>query len=263
MNILDILAKKFDEEMKMTPEEEFRFLNDPEYKAEKIYNVYARKFIDPEGRVPRYSTVRATEHPFLSGFYKTYYYKPRTKNPFENRSAAFVHPLEKGAETMFINLGEDSMDPELRNLHEADHLWTVRGQRAGVQRDREFAQRAGIPTGEFVARYLKVLPYLRQKYPELNTIGYGHESTIKSQELENDPYTQFNEIMATLVALEMKNRVDLTKDPVLQKTLFDPRTAEAYKSLTGWRATRWDPKDPEPMQWRPELVSDIYKSLVK
>jgi hypothetical protein len=263
MSPLEIMAKEYEKKMKMTPEEELRFLNDPVYKAEKIYNVYARDFIDPEGRVSRYSSVPATGNPFVQGLTKTYYYKPLTGNPYERRSAAFVNPLEKGAETMFINLAEDSMDPGLRDLHEADHLWTIRGQRAGVQRDREFAKRAGIPTGEFVARYLKVLPYLRQKYPELNTIGYGHESTIKSKELENDPYTQFNEIMATLVGLEMKNGVDLTNDPVLQKTLFDPRTAEAYKSLTGWRATRWDARDPEPMKWRPELVSDIYKSLVK
>jgi hypothetical protein len=263
MSPLEILAKRYEAEMAMPREEELRFLNDPKYKAQKIYNVYAREFVDPSGRVPMYNSVPATEHPFMQGFTKTYYHKPPTGNPYERRSAAFVNPLEKGAETLFINLGEDSIDPELRNLHEADHLWTVRGMRAGVQRDREFAKRAGIPTGEFVSRYLKALPYLREKYPELNTIGYGHESTIKSKELANDPFTQFNEIMATLVGLEMKNGVDLTNDPVLQKTLFDPRTAEAYKSLTGWRATRWDPKDPVPMQWRPELVSDIYKSLVK
>ena len=55
------------------------------------------------------------------------------------------------------------------------------------------------------------------------------------------------EVLATLGGAESALGVDLTKDPVLRKTMFKDRDVrEAYNAVTGLRQTRLDPRDIPP-----------------
>ena len=78
---------------------------------------------------------------------------------------------------------------------------------------------------------------------------------LKELGAEKDAYlsgtaakTSTDELFASLSGLEEAKRIDLTKDPVLKKALFnnDLRMMEAYKASTGLRLDRLDSKDLPP-----------------
>ena len=60
--------------------------------------------------------------------------------------------------------------------------------------------------------------------------------------------------------VEAAQNVDLTKDPVLRKTLFKDRDIrETYNAITGLRQTRLDAKDLPPYTRQPEEPSMVGK----
>ena len=61
------------------------------------------------------------------------------------------------------------------------------------------------------------------------------------------------EVFASLSGLEEANRIDITKDKILRKELFDdnPALIEAYKAVTGLRQERLDAKDLTPYAYTP------------
>lgn len=84
------------------------------------------------------------------------------------------------------------------------------------------------------------LPYLKEKYGIDD--GYMTPEFIKQQ-----GRVGMYEILATLGGAESALGVDLTKDPVLRKTMFKDRNVrEAYNAVTGLRQTRLDPRDLPP-----------------
>lgn len=66
--------------------------------------------------------------------------------------------------------------------------------------------------------------------------------------LANPADSPFHEILADLNSYEMDRRIDVTKDPILRKSLFkdDDRLIEAYRSVAPNRADRLDAKDLPP-----------------
>lgn len=179
-------------------------------------------------------------HLYLQGFRRYNYYRP------DSGVGGFINKEESPVfQSMFINTAYP-VDPLITLFHEGDHLRTLR---SGVDRYKVFGKKRA---DDFVKKVHEVSPYLLEKYPELNTVGYI-KSTAKLS-----PETAFDEIMATLLALEMKRNLDLTEDPVLKNKIFDPITTELYRSMTGWRSTRWDAKDPPPNTPRINYLKELF-----
>ena len=72
------------------------------------------------------------------------------------------------------------------------------------------------------------------------------------------------EQLASLAGYEAANNVDLTKDPVLRKTLFsDKDVRETYNAITGLRQTRLDARDLPTYTRQPEPgITDKLKKLL-
>jgi hypothetical protein len=100
------------------------------------------------------------------------------------------------------------------------------------------------------------LDYINQKYGTMT--GYT-----------SSPNSPLYEKLTDLTALEAQTGVDLTKDPVLQQTLFsDPRYASVYNAMTIPRMTRLDPRDlptgqvlPNEMSWESQLKAKMNSLL--
>lgn len=86
------------------------------------------------------------------------------------------------------------------------------------------------------------LPSVQKRFTEL----FGELD--KRGRLVNPNENPFHEILADLNSYEMDRRIDVTKDPVLRKQLFnnDERLIEAYRSVAPNRADRLDAKDLPP-----------------
>lgn len=84
-------------------------------------------------------------------------------------------------------------------------------------------------------------PEVRNRLKEL---GAGADAYLSGTAAK----TSTDELFASLSGLEEAKRIDITKDPVLKKALFnnDIRMMEAYKASTGLRLDRLDAKDLPP-----------------
>jgi hypothetical protein len=78
----------------------------------------------------------------------------------------------------------------------------------------------------------------------LKELGAGEDAYLMGKAAK----TSTNELFASLSGLEEAKRIDLTKDPILRKELFnnDIRMIEAYKASTGLRLDRLDARDLSP-----------------
>lgn len=171
---------------------------------------------------------------------------PRYANFDKNRAVQkniFVRPGE-GAQTIG---------------HEAEHLLAIQGLGHGAMIDDKFDELTGsrelLKKGHgrsfvdrsrntFVDNALKAAPYLQEKYG-LEKNAYFDPKSVKFMQSKGG--SVFYEQVASLAALEAQLGVDLTKDPVLRKTLCSHRDVrEAYNAITGLRQTRLDSKDLPP-----------------
>ena len=133
--------------------------------------------------------------------------------------------------------------------HEQEHLLARQGLGSGVMLNKKFDELMGrksvIPRQEFVKNAVGAADYLKEKYGIDN--AYFDPSMLKQGG------TALYEQLATLAGYEAANNVDLTKDPVLRKTLFkDKDVRETYSAITGLRQTRLDSKDLPPYTRQPE-----------
>lgn len=177
---------------------------------------------------------------------------PRLKAFAENRAApgaVFLRP-DADADTL---------------AHEAEHLMAKKQLGHPAEINTKFDALVGEPKarGQFVMAALNSAPYLKEKYGIDN--AYFDPAILK----QNAAATVLYEQLASLAAAEYTLGVDLTKDPVLRKTLFkDPAVRETYNAITGLRQTRLDPRDlapytrvPEPQQKAESLLEKAKKSL--
>lgn len=190
-----------------------------------------------------YNNVYEPSHPFLQGFRQFDYYQP------ESSVGAFVSMRDPSLNNLFFNTATP-IDRTTALLHEGDHL---RSGRSGVDRFKEFGLKR---VSDFLHGIWDNSEYLRKKYPQLAHIAYMRKDQMKGI----PPEQAFDELMASLAGVELATGKDLTEDPVLKKTLFsDPVMTELYRSMTGWRQTRWDARDLPPNTPR----VDYLKSLLK
>lgn len=118
---------------------------------------------------------------------------------------------------------------------------------------------------EFVKAASAAFPYLQEKYGLQS--AYFDPKMLEFQNKHGTLPLLLSEQLASLAAIEDTQGVDLTKDPVLRKTLFkDKDVRETYNALTGLRMTRLDSKDLKPLtraeEDEPSMV-DKLKSMVR
>tara|TARA_R110000822_G_scaffold17335_5_gene58493 strand:+ start:2429 stop:3196 length:768 start_codon:yes stop_codon:yes gene_type:complete len=147
--------------------------------------------------------------------------------------------------------------------HEQEHLLARQGLGTGAMINEKFDALMGKSGSgarrQFVKDAVGAAGHLKDKYGIDN--AYFDPSMLKQGG------TALYEQLATLAGHETANNVDLTKDPVLRKTLFkDKDVRETYNAITGLRQTRLDAKDlpsytrqPEPTE--PGMV-DKLKQLI-
>jgi len=164
-------------------------------------------------------------------------------------------------DTMFLSSGLRDKPSQLQNAyaHETEHLMAKRGLGRATAINTRFDEQvnagAAPTTGAraaFVNAAVAAYPYLKEKYGM--TSGYFTPKMVALQgsRAPNLLYEQ----LAELSAIEQTQGVDLTKDPVLRKTLFkDKAVRETYNALTGLRQTRLDSKDLPPHTRQPEQGS--------
>lgn len=135
--------------------------------------------------------------------------------------------------------------------HEAEHLLARNGLGSGTRLNGKFDELMGSrdPRFDFVHNAVAAGPYLKEKYGIDD--AYFDPKMLKFQGALGP--NLFYEQAASLAGVEARHGVDLTKDPVLRKTLFkDKNVRETYNAITGLRQTRLDARDLPPYTRQPE-----------
>jgi len=153
------------------------------------------------------------------------------------------------ADAMFVARGSGPSTV----AHEAEHLMARRQLGSSSKINSKFDELMGEggrkTRSAFVNAAIEAAPYLQEKYGLKS--GYFDPKMAQHQGplAPNLLYEQ----LATLASIEQTQGVDLTKDPVLRKSLFkDKNVRETYNALTGLRQTRLDPRDLPPYTRQPE-----------
>ena len=156
----------------------------------------------------------------------------------------FAHQMEGKARQRYAPEGTAQ---EMRNVSGFPYSPTnsfflqalTKGRRGAP--DSPSAMNAAIDDKTFFQKSF-AYPSVQKRFTEL----FGELSS--TGRLANAGDNPFHEVLADLNAYEMDRRIDVTKDPVLRKELFnnDERLIEAYRSVAPNRADRLDAKDLPP-----------------
>jgi hypothetical protein len=133
--------------------------------------------------------------------------------------------------------------------HEQEHLLARQQLGTAAALNSQFDELMGGKNDsarkQFVSDAVGAANYLKTKY--------GISNAYFSPEMLRHGGTPLYEQLATLAGYETANNVDLTKDPVLRKTLFKNKDVrETYNAITGLRQTRLDARDLPPYTRQPE-----------
>jgi hypothetical protein len=129
--------------------------------------------------------------------------------------------------------------------HELAHVGQVLSSKPGEDISKLYlrmAHQAGLSTADIFNRPSDVTKFnqaLNAAIPHIsNTYGTNAGTYL------GNPKAPMFEKLTDLAAIEMQTGKDLTKDPVLQNTLFkDPKVGAMYNTMTIPRMTRLDPRD--------------------
>lgn len=127
--------------------------------------------------------------------------------------------------------------------HEQEHLLARQGLGTPAMINSKFDELIGEKSGaqrkQFVKDVIGAAEHLKTKY--------GIEDAYFDPRMLEQGGTALYEQLASLAGYEAANNVDLTKDPVLRKTLFKNKNVrETYNAITGLRQTRLDARDLPP-----------------
>ena len=127
--------------------------------------------------------------------------------------------------------------------HEQEHLLARQGLGTPAMINSKFDELIGEKSGaqrkQFVKDVIGAAEHLKTKY--------GIEDAYFDPRMLEQGGTALYEQLASLAGYEAANNVDLTKDPVLRKTLFkNKEVRETYNAITGLRQTRLDARDLPP-----------------
>jgi hypothetical protein len=144
--------------------------------------------------------------------------------------------------------------------HEAEHLLAGRGLGHPADINKQFDTLVGNSKarGNFVRSAIDAAPYLQEKYGLKNAYFSPKMYQFQGSLAPNLLFEQ----LASLASVEATQGVDLTKDPVLRKTLFKDRNVrETYNAMTGLRQTRLDAKDIAPYTRLPEKEPSMVEKV--
>lgn len=199
-------------------------------------------------------------HPILQGLRQMNYRQPGSN------LGGYVSSADKANENMFLNQAATEMPYRTNTFHEAEHL---RGFRQPTNRwdmmakdVPDFFEKDTMTAPRyFMKNVLDNADYLKRKFPEVRASAYLSKDFLDDvNKGKRSPDKAFEELIATLSSIEQSRGIDLTEDPMLKGSLFkDPRIAESYRSMTGWRSSRWDAKDPESFTFREDLLKNYIK----
>lgn len=144
--------------------------------------------------------------------------------------------------------------------HEQEHLLARQGLGTAAMVNEKFDELMGkqgsTARKQFVRDAIGAADYLEKKY--------GIDSGYFDPRILRQGGKAFYEQLASLAGHETANNVDLTKDPVLRKTLFkDKDVRETYNAITGLRQTRLDARDLPPYTRQPEPTEPGMMSKIK
>jgi len=127
--------------------------------------------------------------------------------------------------------------------HEQEHLLARQGLGTGAMINEKFdeliGKKGGAQRKQFVEDAVGAAEHLKTKY--------GIDDAYFDPHMLKQGGTALYEQLASLAGYEAANNVDLTKDPVLRKTLFKNKNVrETYNAITGLRQTRLDARDLPP-----------------
>ena len=127
--------------------------------------------------------------------------------------------------------------------HEQEHLLARQGLGTPAMINSKFDELVGDKGGavrnQFVKDVIGAAEHLKTKY--------GIKDAYFDPRMLEQGGTALYEQLASLAGYEAANNVDLTKDPVLRKTLFkNKEVRETYNAITGLRQTRLDARDLPP-----------------
>lgn len=170
----------------------------------------------------------------------------RAKSPDTERilQHEFAHQMEGKARQRYAPEGKES---EMRAVSGFPYspttsffLQALTKGRMGAS-DSPFAMRSAMNDKTLFQKNF-AFPSVQKRFTEL----FGELD--KRGRLVNPDENPFHEILADLNSYEMDRNIDVTKDPVLRKELFnnDERLIEAYRSVAPNRADRLDAKDLPP-----------------
>lgn len=153
------------------------------------------------------------------------------------------------SQSLFVNAKSPNIKDSI--AHETEHLLARQNLGAPSNINKKFDELVENKDirKQFVRDAVDVAPHLEEKYGMNSAYFQPEVYKMQGSRAPNLLYEQ----LAVLSALEQRHKVDLTKDPVLRKTLFkDPAVREAYNAITGLRQTRLDPRDLPPYTRQPE-----------
>jgi hypothetical protein len=167
-----------------------------------------------------------------------------------------VNPKLKDAMFLAPDAGNETV------AHEAEHLMARRQLGSASRINTKFDELLGETDRKaragFVTSAIKAAPYLTEKYGLQSAYFDPKMAKFQGPLAPNLLYEQ----LATLASIEQTQGVDLTKDPVLRKTLFKDRNIrETYNALTGLRQTRLDARDLPPYTRQPEQNPSTVQKL--
>ena len=131
--------------------------------------------------------------------------------------------------------------------HEVEHVTGSKAQRYGKERTDIFGSllqdvygpNSGIENAETFRKQMGKNPqmseYIRKNYKVNPAYLFKQDTNLE-------------EYISDLSSIEQMSNKDITKDPVIFKAIFfnDPKLAEAYRSVVGFRTERMDAKDLPP-----------------
>ena len=170
---------------------------------------------------------------------------------------------ESGGMTGFVNRSEPNkinvLLPKsmgaLGFSHEVEHVTGLKAKKYGKDRvgmfkdnlQELYGAKSAVDNAETIRKQMG-------KNPELSDYIRKTYKVNPAYLFKQD--TNLEEYIADLSSIEQMTNKDITKDPVMFKHVFfnDPKLAEAYRSVTGFRTERFDAKDLPPFTMQEHLM---------
>ena len=177
--------------------------------------------------------------------------RPDMNTPESGGMTAFVKPSEPDK----INVVLPKATGAQGLAHEIEHVTGMKAKKYGKDRVGMFENNLSDLYGpKSAADNAETIRKQMGKNPELDAYIRKTYKVNPSYLFKQD--TNLEEYIADLSSIEQMSNKDITKDPVMFKHVFmsDPKLAEAYRSVTGFRTERFDPRDLAPFTMQEHLM---------